>query len=79
MDEFERSIMDYVATLDQSGRAITPETRLLEGGVLDSINLVQLVHFLEERFGIAIGDADIRPEVFESTGAIAAYVRARAG
>ncbi len=33
--------------------------------------------FLEERFGITMGDADLLPENFASVNAICAYLRAR--
>jgi len=69
--------MDYVASLGEGGRNITPDARLLENGLLDSINLVQLIQFLEERFGVAIPDADLVPETFESVAKIAAYVAER--
>jgi acyl carrier protein len=35
------------------------------------------VVFLEERFGITMGDADLLPENFASVNAICAYLRAR--
>ena len=70
--------MDYVASLDEGQRAaITPDAKLLESGLLDSINLVQLIQFLEEHFGVAIPDSDLVPETFESVSKIAAYVQER--
>ena len=33
--------------------------------------------FLEERFGITMGDADLLPENFASVNTICAYLRAR--
>jgi acyl carrier protein len=35
------------------------------------------VVFLEERFGITMGDADLLPENFASVNAICAYLRTR--
>jgi acyl carrier protein len=53
------------------------EASLLESGILDSLSLLQLVVFLEERFGITIGDADLLPANFDSIDSICAYLRAR--
>ena len=53
------------------------ETSLLDSGILDSLSLLQLVVFLEERFGIIVGDADLLPENFASVNTICAYLRAR--
>ncbi|HUB39506.1 MAG TPA: acyl carrier protein [Streptosporangiaceae bacterium] len=56
---------------------LADETSLLESGILDSLSLLQLVVFLEERFGIIVGDADLLPENFASVNTICAYLRAR--
>jgi acyl carrier protein len=56
---------------------LADETSLLESGILDSLSLLRLVVYLEERFGITVGDADLLPENFASVEAICAYLRAR--
>jgi acyl carrier protein len=56
---------------------LTDDTPLLESGILDSLSLLQLVVFLEERFGITVGDADLLPQNFETVNTICAYLRAR--
>jgi acyl carrier protein len=75
----EEAIIQFVAGLDESGTPISGQSQLLETGLLDSINLVQLIQFVEERFGIAIPDADIGPEIFATPAALAAYVDRRLG
>ena len=76
MSQYEQPIMDYIAEVvaETGGAPVTRETPLLEAGVLDSINLVRLVQFLEERFSIKIPDADLGPELFESPASLSAYV-----
>jgi acyl carrier protein len=54
-------------------------TPLLETGVLDSLSLLRLVVFVQERFGITVDDVDLVPEHFASVDAICAYLRSRAG
>jgi acyl carrier protein len=50
---------------------------LLEGGIIDSTGVLELVAFLEDRFGLAFADEDIVPENLDSLDAIAAFVGAR--
>jgi acyl carrier protein len=74
--EFEQPIIEYIAGVVDGGTNVSRDTPLLEAGILDSINLVRLVQFLEERFAIKIPDGDLGPELFESPASLAAYVGA---
>jgi acyl carrier protein len=78
--QMETVINDYISrelVRDPSLLPLADETSLLDNGILDSLNLLRIVVFLEERFAIAVGDADLLPENFSSVNAICAYVRAR--
>jgi acyl carrier protein len=55
------------------------KTPLLETGVLDSLSLLRLVLFVQERFGIMVDDVGLVPEHFASVDPICAYLRSRAG
>jgi acyl carrier protein len=63
-----------VSHFDLRGRAIGPDDALLGSGVLDSMGLLKLVTFLEERYGFTAGDTDVTPESFGSLRAIQSYV-----
>jgi acyl carrier protein len=54
-------------------------TSLLETGILDSLSLLRLVVYIQERFGIPVDDVDLVPENFDSIDAICAYLRSRDG
>ena len=56
---------------------IGDEDDLIETGVIDSLGIFQLVAFLEEHFGVTIGDEEITPENFGSVLAIERLVAAR--
>ncbi len=58
---------------------LTNATPLLETGVLDSLSLLKLVLFVQERFGIVVDDVDLVPEHFASVDTICAYLRSRTG
>ena len=76
----ETVINDYISRELVQDPALLPladETPLLESGILDSLTLLRLVVFLEERFGITMGDADLLPQNFASVNTICAYLRTR--
>jgi len=79
---------DYIATvirtyileniLFESGSYPYPDdASFLEEGIVDSMNLLGLVTFIEEKFGIKVDSREIVPENFDSVSALAAYVEKR--
>jgi acyl carrier protein len=58
-------------------RPLDDEEDLIDSGVVDSLGIFQLIAFLEERFGIKIGDEEITPENFGTIAAIDRLVAAR--
>lgn len=56
---------------------IEPDTPLLETDVLDSMGVVELVGFLEEEFGIDVGNDEINEENFESVRSLTEYVEGK--
>jgi acyl carrier protein len=77
----EAVISDYISRELVQDAALLPianATPLLDTGVLDSLSLLRLVLFVQERFGIVVGDVELVPEHFASVDAIAAYLRPRA-
>ena len=47
---------------------------LLSKGIVDSHGVMELVGFLEERYGITVADEDLSPENFESVSSIETFV-----
>jgi acyl carrier protein len=71
--DIERFILDELT----QGRGITeiaPDENLLSKGIVDSHGVMELVGFLEQRYGISVGDEDLTPENFESVQRIEAFV-----
>ena len=77
----ETVINEYISQELVRDPALLPladETPLLDSGILDSLSLLRLVIFVEERFGVTMDDdADMLPEHFASVNTICAYLRAR--
>ena len=47
---------------------------LLEGRIIDSMGVLELVTFLEDRFGIRVADDEVVPRNLDTVGGIASYV-----
>jgi acyl carrier protein len=55
----------------------TDDESFLGGGLIDSLGILQLVSFVESRFGVAVPDTDLVPANFDSVAKLAAYVDRR--
>jgi len=49
----------------------------LERGIIDSTGVLELVAFLEERYGIKVQDRDLIPENLDSINGLARFVESR--
>jgi acyl carrier protein len=54
--------------------SVDPAENLLARGIMDSHGVMELVAFLEERYGISVGDEDLTPENFENVTRIDEFV-----
>jgi acyl carrier protein len=48
---------------------------LINAGILDSLSILQLVGFIEERFGIQVADEDVVYDNFMSVNALEEYLQ----
>lgn len=53
---------------------VGPEDSLIDHGIIDSIGLMQLMAFLEERTGMRIPDHYVTPDNFQSVAAMEALL-----
>ena len=58
---------------------LNPEDKLLEQGIIDSMGVVELLTFVQDRFGIQPADDDITEENLGSLRAIARFVLSKNG
>lgn len=53
----------------------TDSDALLESGILDSLGVLDLVTFLEQKFSIRVADDELVPENFQSIDTLSAFVQ----
>ncbi len=58
---------------------VAEDEHLMERRVVDSMGMVELITFLQDRFGVEPADEEITEENFATLGRIAAFVRRKMG
>jgi acyl carrier protein len=56
------------------GYVVADDEHLLEKGIVDSMGMVELLTFLQDRFGVEPADDEITEENFATLGRIAGFV-----
>ena len=82
MDEIETLIHNFILHEFLPGESpdeLKNDTRLITGGILDSISTLKLVTFLEDHFGIRIEAYEAGVEHLDSIRSIAELVAAKRG
>jgi acyl carrier protein len=78
----EAVVRDFLATnfpLGEDARGIDGSSPLLEAGILDSTGVLELVDFLEDRFGITISDDELVPENLNSIDNVVRFLADKRG
>jgi acyl carrier protein len=71
-------IRKYIAEnilYSNNGYSYPNEASFLEEGIIDSTSVLDLVLFVEEKFGISVEDEEITPENFDSVNQIVGFVQ----
>lgn len=53
---------------------IKKDTLIFEEGIFDSLGFLSLISFLDEKFGIEVGNDELNEENFESINAIVTFI-----
>jgi acyl carrier protein len=74
--DIEREIHSFVLTNFLFGQSVDllPDDSLLGRGLIDSTGVLELVDFLEERYGIKMEDEEVITNNLDSVGKVTAYV-----
>jgi acyl carrier protein len=71
-------IKDYICgtmLVGLSDQSIEPDESLVQRGVVDSTGVLELVEFLQDRYGVSIKDEEITVENLDTLNAIAAFLQ----
>lgn len=80
MSEIEQDVRQFITEnfiLDGEVGDLAGAASLTQVGVLDSMGVLELVMFIEERFGVAVPDEDTVPENLDTVDRIVGYVGRR--
>jgi acyl carrier protein len=58
----------------QGGESLSSDDSFLESGIVDSTGILEVVMFLEQRFGVKVADDELVPDNLDSINKIAAFV-----
>jgi acyl carrier protein len=82
MEAIAESIRGFIARniiFSNSGYPHPDDTSFLESGIVDSMNVMELVMYSEEAFGIRVNDDEIVPGNFDSVSNLVSYIRRKKG
>jgi acyl carrier protein len=77
VDTIAREIKEFVVTnflFGQEGDGLDEQQSFLEGGIIDSTGVLELVAFLEERYRISVADRELLPENLDSVQNVSRFV-----
>ena len=78
MGDVERDVREFISEnyiLDR--QVLAADASLTNHGVLDSMGVLELIMFIEERFSVKVPDEDTLPENLDSVERIVRYVQQR--
>lgn len=67
----------FSVILDRPLPDFSAETRILEDLEIDSMRFVELLMSLEDTIGLDVDPESLEPEVFQSAGSFADYIKTR--
>lgn len=72
--EIVKSFIVSTMIMGEKGANLDDTFSLIENGVLDSLGIMKLIQFIEEKFSLSIDDEDILPENFENIESISRFI-----
>lgn len=76
-DTFSAEIRAFIVSnflFGQEGQGFSDDQSFLESGIIDSTGLLELVSFVEQQYGISVGDRELVPENLDSLRNISRFV-----
>lgn len=72
----ERYIVDQLL-FGENEVKLDPDQNLINGGLLDSVAILQLIVFIEEQFNVTVEDGEVLPDNFQSINRIKDFVEGK--
>lgn len=75
-------LIDFVVTnflFGDESRAPQDDDSLVEGGVIDSTGVMELIEFLESHFGIEVAESDTIPSNLDTVASLTRFVLRKQG
>jgi len=82
IDEVATQVHNYVVEqflFGQGGESLSNDTSFLESAIIDSTGVLEIIAFIEERFGITVKDDELVPDNLDSVKKIAGFVDRKLG
>lgn len=67
-------IRSFVVESFYASTELGDDASLLDTGTMDSTGVLELIAFIEQRYGVEVGDREIVPDNFDTIRRVAAYV-----
>jgi len=80
-DDIGSTLSDHIRTeiLKQPQRNLSMEEPLISSGLIDSFHLVDLALFVEDTYGVVIGDSELNASIFDNLDQLCDLIQARLG
>jgi len=77
MIDVQQEIHNYIVDkiLFDDGERLDKDISFQESGILDSTGFLELITFIEEKFGIEISDRELIPENFDTLRKVSGFVQ----
>ena len=77
MESIAPTIKEFIVSnflFGQNGESLSNTDSFLENGIIDSTGVLELVAFVEQQFGISVGDRELLPENLDSVENVVRFV-----
>jgi len=76
-DEIRSKVQELAKALGHDARAVADDAVLPQTGLLDSASILELIFWVESRFGLEIDQSELSLDNFGSIHRMTEYIRAR--
>ncbi|MGI6415813.1 MAG: acyl carrier protein [Thermoguttaceae bacterium] len=80
MEKIENEVRQFVVQnflYGQDDKRLMRDSSLLDSGIIDSTGVLELIAFVEDKFGISVADDEMIPENLDSIENLAKFISRR--